>query len=91
MKTFQGNEQCRNDNGNAAISELFMAILLFPNGYVIVRTQSIEMTLRSSECTALCQPFARTDSFLIHSSHAGAISYLELITSSRAHTCNISP
>ena len=29
-----------------------------------VRTQSTEMTLRSSERTVLCQPFARTDSFL---------------------------
>ena len=40
----------------------------FPNGYLIVRTQSTEMTLRSSEHTVLCQPFTRTDHFFIHSS-----------------------
>ena len=45
----------------------------FPNGYVMVRTQSTEMSLRSSEHTVLCQPFARTDSFF-HSFIPGAIS-----------------
>ena len=60
----------------------------FPNGYVIVRTQSTEMILWSSELTVLCQPFSRT--VIIHSSVSGAISYWNSLPPHRTSTHNYS-